>query len=223
MSGWLSLGRSRLVTRYCKGLFGGIVVQDVRRAFRLLKEADIQVGLQLMPGLPGETSGSFPEALMRLLRLNPILCGSIRRWWSKIPGWKQLYRAQAASDRSPSIKPLPSAPDATRKLTEAGIGWCGWDLQPSDSLEKSVVAGPYHPAFGELVQSRLWLKKIRARLAASLPGRSCRIHISHRDMSAVVGMRQQNIKRLEELGFSGRFTILPDKNMARGSIHYAVC
>ena len=54
-------------------------------------------------------------------------------------------------------------------------------------------------------------------------GETLVIRISHRDHSAVVGLKKQNIKRLEELGFSGRFTIVPDKEMARGRIKYAVC
>ncbi len=37
-------------------------------------------------------------------------------------------------------------------LDRQGIGVIRMGLQPSIELEKQVVAGPYHPAFGELVQ-----------------------------------------------------------------------
>ncbi len=200
----------------------GHSVHDVRRAFQLLKEADFQVGLQLMPGLPGETSNSFDHGINEVIALKPDFVRIYPALVVKDSGLEQLYKAQRFRPLSLN-KAIAISVRSYQKLTRAGIEVVRMGLQPSESLEKSVVAGPYHPAFGELVHSRLWLKKIRARLALLTPRQKLCIHISHRDMSAVVGMRQQNTKRLEELGFSGRFTILPDKNMARGSIHYAVC
>lgn len=200
----------------------GHSVQDVRRAFRLLKEAEFQVGLQLMPGLPGETSNSFAHGINEVIALKPDFVRIYPALVVKDSGLEQLYYAGHFRPLSLN-KAIAISVRSYQKLTEAGIGVARMGLQPSESLEKSVVAGPYHPAFGELVHSRLWLKKIRARLSLLAPRQKLSIHISHRDMSAVVGMRQQNTKRLAELGFSGRFTILPDKNMARGSIHYAVC
>ena len=112
---------------------------------------------------------------------------------------------------------------AYAKLTAAGIGVVRMGLQPTASLAASLVAGPFHPAFGELVQSRIWLKKLRAALARLQPGEHLAIHISHRDHSAVAGIRKQNLDRLEQLGFAGRFTIVPEKSMERGSIRYVVC
>ncbi len=112
---------------------------------------------------------------------------------------------------------------AWTRLDEAGIPVVRMGLQPSESLTKSYVAGPYHPAFGELVQARVWLKRLRARLVQLRSGESLNIHISQRDQSAVTGMKRANIKRLEKLGFAGRFKILPDKSRERGSIAYVVC
>lgn len=200
----------------------GHSVGDVRRAFQLLKEADFQVGFQLMPGLPGETGNSFAHGINEVIALKPHFVRIYPALVVKDSGLEKLYKAQRFRPLSLN-KAIAISASAYLKLTRAGIEVVRMGLQPSESLEKSVVAGPYHPAFGELVQSRLWLKKIRARLALLTPRQKLSIHISHRDMSAVVGMRRQNTKRLEELGFSGRFTIIPEKNMARGSIHYAVC
>ena len=109
------------------------------------------------------------------------------------------------------------------KLQAADIKVVRMGLQQSDSLAENYIAGPYHPAFGELVLSRLWLQRIRARLARLAPSENLCVHISHRDHGAVVGMKRSNIRRLEQLGFAGRFSILPNKSMARGSIEYVVC
>lgn len=196
--------------------------EHICKAFRLLKKSGMQVGLQLMPGLPGETTGSFLHGIDEVINLKPDFVRLYPALVVKDSGLEKLY--QAHSYRPLSLqKAIALTARCYQKLTEAGISVVRMGLQPSESLDKSVVAGPYHPAFGELVQSRLWLKKIRARLAVLTQQQKVLIHISPRDMSAVVGMKKQNIKRLEELGFSGRFTILPHNRMARGSIDYVVC
>lgn len=108
-------------------------------------------------------------------------------------------------------------------FTAAGVKVARIGLQPSASLADQVVAGPYHPAFGELVASREWFRKIRSRLANLNEGEHLKIHISHRDMSALVGMKKSNLRRLDDLGFGGRYTIIPEKLRERGNIEYVVC
>jgi histone acetyltransferase (RNA polymerase elongator complex component) len=200
----------------------GHTSEQSRNAFRLLRGSGMQVGLQLMPGLPGETSASFLKGIDEVITLGPDFVRLYPALVVKESGLEKLYQANRYRPLSLN-KAIGLTARCYRKLTEAGIRVVRMGLQPSELLEKSIVAGPYHPAFGELVQSRLWLKKIRARLVLLGPQQTLQIHISHRDMSAVVGMKKLNTKRLEKLGFSGRFTILQDKNMARGSIQYAVC
>ncbi len=220
--GVVELGVQSFSDRVLQRSLRGHGVEDVRRAFRLLREAGFQVGLQLMPGLPGETSNSFGHGINEVIALKPDFVRIYPALVVKDSGLEQLYKARRFRPLSLN-KAIAITVRSYQKLTDAGIKVVRMGLQPSESLDKNIVAGPYHPAFGELVKSRLWLKKIRSRLSLLSPQQKLAVHISHRDMSAVVGMRQQNIKRLAELGFSGRFTILPDKNMARGSIHYAVC
>lgn len=199
----------------------GHTVRQCLDACRLLREAGMQVGLQLMPGLPGETSGSFLKTIDQAIDLKPDFVRLYPALVVKESGLEKMYRNDSYHPLSLNKAIALTARSYTR-LTGAGIDVVRMGLQPSPSLEKSVVAGPYHPAFGELVRSRIWLKKMRARLSLLRLNENLNVHISHRDMSAVVGMKKRNIKRLEELGFSGRFTILPSRKIARGSIFYAV-
>ena len=219
--GVVELGAQSLNDRVLQKSLRGHSAEHIRRAFGLLKDSAIQVGLQLMPGLPGETSGSFLRGIDEVIGLEPDFVRLYPTLVVKDSGLEKLYRANRYRPLTLS-KAVALTARCFQKLTEAGIDVVRMGLQPSASLAESIVAGPYHPAFGELVQSRLWLKKIRARLAVLEPPQKLLIHISPRDMSAVVGMKKQNIKRLEELGFSGRFTIVPNKEMARGSIDYVV-
>ncbi len=193
-----------------------------RAALGLLREAGFQVGVQLMPGLPGETRKSFMQGIDAVRGLAPDFVRLYPVLVVKDSGLEQLYRQNRYRPLSLNGAIALTA-RAYMKLTEAGIKVVRMGLQPSESLAASLIAGPFHPAFGELVMARLWLKRMRQGLARLKPGENLRIHVSHRDRSAVMGMRRQNCKRLAELGFAGRFTIVSDKSMERGSIHYVVC
>jgi hypothetical protein len=95
-------------------------------------------------------------------------------------------------------------------------------LQPSASLERELVAGPYHPAFGELVENRIWFKRMRPLLAACPPGKRVFMQVSSRDLSAVLGMKRANMRRFAQLGLADRLEIKTDKEMRRGTWKYAV-
>lgn len=219
--GVVELGAQSLNDTVLQQSLRGHSSAHIRQSFKLLRESAIQVGLQLMPGLPGETSSSFLRGIDEVIGLKPDFVRLYPTLVVKDSGLEKMYQAHRYQPLS-LTKAVALTARCYQKLTEAGIDVVRTGLQPSISLNENVVAGPYHPAFGELVQSRLWLKKIRARLALLAPPQKLLIHISPRDMSAVVGMKKQNLKRLENLGFSGRYTIVPNKEMARGSIEYVV-
>lgn len=195
---------------------------QVRLAVACLRKAGFSVGVQLMPGLPGETRRSFLAGIDEVIELKPDFARLYPVVVVKDSGLERLHLENSYRPLSLN-EAVALTGRAYAKLTAAGIGVVRMGLQPTASLAASIVAGPFHPAFGELVQSRLWLKKLRAALARLLPGEHLAIHISLRDRSAVAGIRKQNINRLEQLGFAGRFTIVPEKSMERGSIRYVVC
>ena len=88
-------------------------------------------------------------------------------------------------------------------------------LQPGREIEDSLVAGPYHPAFGELVSSRIMLQQTRKALQCS--GNSDRqvLAISTSDVSIFRGVKSSNIRRLKELGMDGRYVLITDREQPR--------
>lgn len=195
---------------------------QVRTAAACLREAGFAVGVQLMPGLPGETRRSFLRGIDEVILLQPDFVRLYPVLVVKDSGLERLYLQNSYRPLSLN-EAVALTGRAYIKLAASGIKIVRMGLQPTVSLVESIVAGPFHPAFGELVQSRVWLNKLRAALARLQPGEHLAIHISHRDMSAVTGVGKHNINRLEQLGFAGRFTIVPEKSMERGSIRYVVC
>lgn len=195
---------------------------DSRRAMHILRQAGLQVGVQLLPGLPGETTRSFLLGVREVADFRPDLVRLYPAVVVENSALAELYRQ--GGYRPLTLNRAVGLVRRARELFDAAhVPVVRMGLQPSDSLDKEVIAGPYHPAFGELVNSRLWFKQLRRRLSRCRPGEHLLVHISHRDYSAVVGMKKVNIVRLGQLGYQGRFSIVPDVLRDRGSVEYVVC
>jgi len=197
--GIVELGAQSLDDRVLAASGRGHTVAQVRTAVACLKEAGIKVGLQLMLGLPGDStatalvSGRAAAALgPDMVRLYPclVISGSplaeLYRQGQYQP--LTLSRAVALAGRLWSI------------FNGHGISVVRMGLQPSASLEKTVLAGPYHPAFGELVLSRLFFNQIRADLSARSLRQLYRLSLARADESIYRGKGNGNVKRLAALG-----------------------
>ena len=192
-----------------------------RAAFRQLVEYGFEVGLQFMPGLPGETRRAFLKVIDEVVELHPVFVRLYPAVVIKNSEMQALHQKGMYRPMTVDAAVVLTA-KCCEKLEDAGIRVVRMGLQPTDALVDKVVAGPYHPSFGELVRSRLWLKKIRQQLVG-LPAKSTlQVMVSHRDISAVVGMRKKNIKRLDELGFRGRFELIADPVVPKGQVQYVV-
>lgn len=63
-----------------------------------------------------------------------------------------------------------------------------------------MLAGPVHPAFGELVYSRIWLNRIINEIerAKETVTKNVIIHVPQNSVSAVIGQKRVNINILKE-------------------------
>jgi len=199
----------------------GHTVADVEQAAKLLAAGGLQVGIQLMAGLPGETTGSFMAGVRRVLGLAPDL---VRIYPTLVLEGTEL----ADLYRKTSWKPLS---------LERAVILAGWarglflahdirvirmGLQPSTELEQQIIAGPYHPAFGELVLSRMWYRRIRKRLIEAGSGTVLNLQISAHDFSAVAGQKKRNLERLKHVPGAAQFTIETDPALFRGDYRFSV-
>ncbi len=219
--GIVELGVQSLDDQVLRAARRGHTAEDCRQAIDLLKGAGLEVGVQLMPGLPGESTSSFFAGLRALIALAPAF---VRLYPAVVLRQTQLgLDWQRGAYRPLSLnRAVALVARARMLLSAAGIPVVRMGLQPSAELEKEILAGPYHPAFGECVLSRLWFREIRQHLAALEAGRHLTIIVSHRDQSAIVGRKKINLRRLESLGHAGRFTLQADPHRERGSREYVV-
>ena len=199
----------------------GHTVADVIKAMRLLGAREMETGIQLMAGLPGETTRSFLDGVQTVIGLSPQLVRLYPTLVLENTELAEFYRCSAW--RPLSLERAVSLMARARVLLEEHrIRVIRMGLQPTVELEKQLVAGPYHPAFGELVISRCWYRKIRPLLVSAGRDRMVRLTINGRDYSALAGQRRENLERLENLAHGARLQVDIDASVKRGNYRYTV-
>lgn len=186
-------------------------------AVRLLRSGGMQVGIQLMIGLPVETTRSCVRTARRVCGLRPDF---VRIYPALVLRGSGLAVRFARGD----YRPLSLAAAVVRAawmksyFDACGIKVVRMGLQAGPELEESIVAGPYHPAFGEMVNARLMLRRTRRILRGVREGSRVTLSISPKDRSAFRGIRSANITRLRDLGLLGRFALVTDAAQPRHTV-----
>ncbi|WP_373497852.1 elongator complex protein 3 [Desulfococcus sp.] len=190
----------------------GHTAADTRAAVLRLKSRGLSVGLQMMAGLPGDT----PEKT----------CGTAREIADLSPDFVRIYPTLvlknsllAAWHRQGRYAPL-SLEDAVALVARLhaffvrkGIPVIRMGLQASESLNDAgtVVAGPYHPAFGHLVYSRQFLSCASKLLENEAAGSSpVVIQVHPRNISRMRGLGNKNIEILKKMFHIDRIAVIPN-------------
>ncbi|MGI6085381.1 MAG: elongator complex protein 3 [Acetivibrionales bacterium] len=176
----------------------GHSVEDVERACSLIRESGIALGIQTMLGLPADDRNKAIRTAHEVIILKPDMIRIYPTLVIKETLLEEYYLngkytpldLEQAVEWCADILPL---------YRDAGITVLRIGLQHSDILEGSIVAGPYHPAFGELVESRILYKKMTDRLDSLQINKSEKIIIRTRPelVSKLVGQKRTNIEAIK--------------------------
>ena len=176
----------------------GHTAVDTRNAVKLLKDRGLWVGLQIMPGLPGDTPESILETGRRVAELKPdvvriyptvVVKNTVLEKWYNSGRYKPLSLADAIG----LTKRLYLIFQA-RDISVIRMG-----LQATESLLETgaVVAGPFHPAFGHLVRSAVFLDIATRELERQeTVSRKVALKVHPHGVPKVKGLKNQNIKKL---------------------------
>ena len=195
----VELGAQSLDNSVLQAAGRGHTYQDVVNAVRLLKKFSFECGLQIMIGLPQENWSSLLKTARRTLRLVPDF---VRLYPTVIiAGTRlaELYESKSYSSLSLEEAVRRSAFLKLLLQYQNGIPVIRTGLQASASLDTpgTVKAGPYHPAFGEMVEAYIFYLMIR-NIFDRLSGGTAIVHCHFRDESKVRGIRKQNLLQLRE-------------------------
>jgi histone acetyltransferase (RNA polymerase elongator complex component) len=190
---------------------------DITTAAHLIKKRGLRLGLQLMLGLPGESFRSLRQTLATVIRLGPDFVRLYPALVLRGSGLERLYHERGYRPLSLG-RAVAWAAYLKKRFDDQGIGVVRMGLQPTGELERSLVAGPYHPAFGELVKARLMLRQTRRTLMGVPENSPVTLVIAERDQSVFRGIGSANLARLRHLGLLDRFVLRTDPAQPRQTV-----
>jgi len=173
----------------------GHCAEDTVSATLRLKQWGFEVGHQLMIGLPGDTCDRFLQTLDRVIELKPdfvrihptlVLKGApLESFWRE-GRYSPLQLEEAVQWLKKGILRLEKS-----SISVARIG-----LQPTQELERNYLAGPYHPALRQLIDSAIFFDLAASLLRVSQKkGRA--LFLCHpKEISNLRGQRNENILKL---------------------------
>lgn len=188
----------------------GHTAADNSRAIRNCRNAGLSVGVQLMPGLPGSDAAEALRSLRRALTLEPAFLRIYPLVVVAGTALAELWRSGAFIPWSLELA-VDVCADMLHLCHQAALPVIRLGLQSDPQLEKNFLAGPYHPAFGQLVRSRLWR---RALLHAGKPGGQ--LTVNPHDLSDALGYRRENLAWLQRAGTA--ICLATDKAVERGCL-----
>ena len=198
----------------------GHTAADSEWAIKCLRDGGLEVGVQLMVGLPGDRPASIFRGAERLALLRP---GLARIY----PVLVLKGSALAAEYRAGRYQPLclAKAVAISGRLKEIfdanGVRVVRMGLQETDNLRNDVVAGPYHPAFGELVLSRNMYRRAALALAGVRGQGRQELRVAAADQSVLRGPGNANLQRLAGKGLLAEVELVFAENRRRGTVMVA--
>ncbi len=190
---------------------------DVGQAVPILRQAGMEVGIQLLLGLSGDTRTTLRQTVERIITLQPDF---VRIYPLLVVQHSELAKQYKRGEYTPLTldKAVVLTAWMKQRFDQAGIQVVRMGLQAGPELESSLLAGPWHPAFGELVASRLMLRQTRKLLYQVPLESTIYLSINERDQSVFRGMKSANVKRLQQLGFWQRIVLTTDSALRRGTV-----
>ena len=136
----------------------GHLAEDTRRAAAFIKQEGFTLGIQTMLGLPASDRERERHTAREVIALKPDL---VRIYPTIVLRDTALAAAYQAGDYKPMelSEAVALCADLVQEYERSGICVIRLGLQFTDQISSSgcIVAGPYHPAFGELVRSQIAL------------------------------------------------------------------
>lgn len=194
----------------CRGYTSAVVAP----AIDFIRRAGMSPGIQLMPGLPGETKEHLITTMEHAVALQ---VDEVRIYPTLVIEGTVLADMYNVGTYTPLT--LEQAISACAMLQErfelAGMRVLRVGLAEMAGLSEVVLAGPYHPAFGELVLSRMMRHRIEKKLACLMfaEGDSVWIYVSESRLSQAIGHGKCNKNWLVEHYPGVRFHFEPSHDV----------
>lgn len=156
-----------------------------RAACAMVAGAGLQLGVQLMPGMPGVTPEVFRADVRTALLPDNAgahpLASFLRFYPCLVLRGTPLAERWRAGDHVPWTLDITvdALADGLLAAWARGVAVVRMGLSPEDGLDDAVLAGPVHPALGQLAKAEALRRHVAAQVAR-LPGPPVRFGVPRR-------------------------------------------
>lgn len=139
--------------------------KDAEAGCLAVHAAGLELGIQLLPGMPGSTPDTFLEDVHRALALRPACLRFYPCLVIDQTPLASLWRRGGYTpwDRDTTVRALGRGLAAAWK---AGVPVIRLSLAPEAALDAAVLAGPRHPALGNMAQGEALLLTVAEQIRA---------------------------------------------------------
>ena len=183
----------------------GHTFEDVKKASKLIRLYGFKLGHQMMVGLPESTKLDEINTAKQLIKLKPKM---IRIYPVLVIKGTELEKQYNEGTYKPLtvVQAVETCKELVKMFSKKKIDIIRIGLQPTDTISEpnsensEVVAGPFHSAFRQLVESGMWydvivdkIKKLNAKV------KEVEVIVNPQDVNNVVGQRRENISNLKQV------------------------
>lgn len=176
---------------------------DTLKATECIKSVGIELGIQLMLGLPKDSLEAWRETVAMTLALKP---SCVRLYPALVISDTELAREFQSGLYEPLTleEAVNRAAYAHNLLMEANIPVIRMGLQASEDLRDTngVLAGPQHDSFRELVESCHYRHMLERDFEQGLPARPIAVRVHPKHVSFFSGNKRSNLIWLKGQGIS---------------------
>lgn len=174
---------------------------DVIESAKLIKDYGFEIGVQMMTGLYGDSRCTAIKTAERLIALKP---DTARIYPTVVLENTELERLYRSGEYKPQT--VDEAADICSELLlmfhNADIRVIRVGLHSGGNVEDGFVAGAYHPAFREICESRIYLRKVFDEIERqNIKRGEITVTVGSSFVSMMSGQKKANTEKLRETGY----------------------
>ena len=199
----------------------GHTFEDVKKASKLIRKFRFTLGHQMMIGLPESTRIDELNTARDLAKLKPKI---VRLYPVLVIKNTELEKEYKNGEYEPLA--LLQAVERCKELyyffNRKKISVIRMGLQNTDIIsdpkkqESEVVAGPYHEAFGQLVEDSIWYDAILEKIKKfNVKVKEIQINVNPENVNNIIGHKKENINKLKDV-YDVKVKVSQNKNIKPG-------
>lgn len=181
----------------------GHTFADVEKASKMIRRRGFILGHQMMVGLPESTTLDEINTAKDLIKLKPKI---VRIYPVLVIKGTELEKEYQEGEYIPLTlnQATERCKELVRMFNAKKIEIIRIGLQNTESITdpnkegSEVVAGPFHPAFRQLVESSLWYDSIVAKIKKiNTKVKKVQIEANSENINHIIGHKKENIEKLK--------------------------